>query len=174
MRPAFRIFLEHLTELRMQMEAHIVDALEPKWKAPDWDAYVEVNRARAEQRAPELSSDHLQMHYRAMLRALVLPHRRNVPEQAMPIITSAAEVLHPSDSLLQSAVRRHSAAWKAPAPSAPTEPSGADAAPISPVVAEDAGAFTPDNPATPPAQDAGGSPVAPVTSENEFDSLWAK
>jgi hypothetical protein len=174
MRPAFRIFLEHLTELRMQMEAHIVDALEPKWKAPDWDAYVEVNRARAEQRAPELSSDHLQMHYRAMLRALVLPHRRNVPEQAMPIITSAAEVLHPSDSLLQSAVRRHSAAWKAPASSAPAEPSGADAAPVAPVVAENVAAFAAENPATPPAQDAGASPVAPVTSENEFDSLWAK
>jgi len=180
MRPAFRIFLEHLTQLRMEMEAHVVDALEPKWKAPDWDAYVEVNRARAEQRAPELSSDLLQMHYRSMLRALVLPHRRNVPEQAMPIITSAAEVLHPSDSLLQSAVRRHSAAWKVPASStreeSPAEPSVVDAASVA-AVAVDAG-FVAENPANPlanpPTPDAGASTVDPVTSENEYDSLWTK
>jgi hypothetical protein len=175
MRPAFRIFLEHLTQLRMEMEAHVVDALEPKWKAPDWDVYVEVNRARAEQRAPELSSDLLQMHYRAMLRALVLPHRRNVPEQAMPIITRAAEVLHSSDSLLQSAVRRHSSAWKVPASSAhegaPAEPS---AAPAVPSVSNGADAFVAQDPANPPAPGAGANPATPATVENEFDSLWTK
>ena len=86
MRPAFRIFLEHLGQLRLQMEAHVVDALEQDWKAPDWDVYVEVNRARAEERAPNVPRDKLQTHYRAMLRALVLPYRRNVPQQALPII----------------------------------------------------------------------------------------
>jgi hypothetical protein len=108
MRPAFRIFLEHLTELRAAMEAHFVDALEPKWNPPSWADYVEVNRARAEGRAPVLSADRLVAHHRSMLRALVLPHRRNVPEQALPVIAAAAEVLPADDGLLRSARRRHS------------------------------------------------------------------
>ena len=181
MRPAFRIFLEHLTQLRMEMEAYVVDALEPNWKAPSWEAYVEVNRACVEQRAPVLSADTLQVHYHAMLRALILPHRRNVPEQAMPIITGASEVLPPGDTLLHSAIRRHSSAWQAPASPPPEESPAplplADAAPVEPPVApsiaDAVDASVLEAPADAPAQDAG-EPPAPLTSENEFDSLWTK
>jgi hypothetical protein len=173
MRPAFRIFLEHLTQLRVEMEAHVVDALEPNWKAPDWDAYAEVNRARALQRAPELSIDRLHMHHRAMLRALVLPHRRNVPEQAAAIIDAAAGALHPEDSLLQSAIRRHRPAPPVPAPVPPegssAAPSVADAAPGAQPSSESLGEAKADVPA--PATDA---PAEPVTAENEYDSLWTK
>ena len=173
MRPAFRIFLEHLTQLRVEMEAHVVDALEPNWKAPDWDAYVEVNRARALQRTPELSIDRLHMHHRAMLRALVLPHRRNVPEQAASIIDAAAGALHPEDSLLQSAIRRHRPAPPVPAPVPPESssaaPSVADAAPAPQPSSESLGEAAADVPA--PAADA---LAEPVTAENEYDSLWTK
>jgi hypothetical protein len=172
MRPAFRIFLEHLTQLRVEMEAHVVDALEPNWKAPDWDAYVEVHRARAEQRAPSLSIDRLHMHHRAMLRALVLPHRRNVPGQAAAIINAAAEALHPEDSLLQSAIRRHRSTLPAPAPATPE---------TSPVASPGTASVAPANSGTPdeaaaevPAQTADTPPADPVTAENEFDSLWTK
>ncbi len=164
MRPAFRIFLEHLTQLRVEMEAHVVDALEPNWKSPDWDAYVEVNRARAEQRKPALSSDQLQMHHRSMLRALVLPHRRNVPEHAVAIIDAAAEALHPEDSLLQSAMRRHSSVRK----SQTMDAIDSGAVPAAPG-AEEAGA-TPEVPAQATPETDGAS----VPSENEFDSLWTK
>jgi len=171
MRPAFRIFLEHLTELRMQMEAHIVDALEPNWKAPDWDAYVEVNQARADQRAPEISTDRLHNYHRAMLRALVLPHRRNVPGQAAAIINAAAASLHPEDSLLQSAIRRHRSAMQPQAAVDSASPASA-----SPVADEAPAAPTGQSPgdavAEAPAPDI--APVATVTSENEFDSTWTK
>jgi hypothetical protein len=174
MRPAFRIFLEHLTQLRMEMEAHIVDALEPNWTAPDWESYVEVHRARVEQRAPELTSDRLRLYYHAMLRALVLPHRRNVPQQAMPIITGASEALTPGDTLLRSAVRRHSSAWKVPSPSqdAPAAPPVAEGAPATLPVAPVDTAPMPDAPAEAPAQNAGESPAVPMTGE--FDSTWTK
>jgi hypothetical protein len=115
MRPAIRIFLEHLTELRAAMDAHFVDALEPKWNAPDWGDYIEVNRARAEGRPPALSTDKLETYHRAMLRALVQPHRRNVPAQAIPVITAAAEFLPADDGQLRSAIRRHSSEWQAKA-----------------------------------------------------------
>jgi hypothetical protein len=108
MRPAFRIFLEHLIELRAAMDAHFVDALDPKWHPPSWPDYVEVNRARAQGRPPTLSPDRLEAHHRAMLRALVMPHRKNVREQALPVIAAAAEVLPEDDGLLRSARRRHS------------------------------------------------------------------
>jgi hypothetical protein len=179
MRPAFRIFLEHLTQLRMEMEAHIVDALEPNWAAPDWESYVEVNRARVEQRAPELTSDRLRLYYHAMLRALVLPHRRNVPQQAMPIITGASAALTPGDTLLRSAVRRHSSAWKVPsastdAPAAPPVAEGKSVTlPAAPVVADVVDtAPTPDVPAAAPAQSAAEPTAAPLTGE--FDSPWTK
>jgi hypothetical protein len=115
MRPAIRIFLEHLTELRAAMDAHFVDALEPKWNAPDWGDYIEVNRARAEGRPPALSTDKLETYHRAMLRALVQPHRRNVPAQAIPVIAAAAEFLPADDGQLRSAIRRHSSEWQAKA-----------------------------------------------------------
>jgi len=171
MRPAFRIFLEHLTELRTQMEAHLVDALEPNWKAPDWDAYVEVNQACAEQRAPEISIDRVHNYHRAMLRALVLPHRRNLPGQAAAIINAAAKSLHPEDSLLQSAIRRHRAAMPsqtaAESQNPASVPSVAEAAPATPTsnVPGDAVA---DVPAP------NNAPAPPVTAENEFDSTWTK
>lgn len=173
MRPAFRIFLEHLTQLRDQMETHMVDALEPNWKAPDWDAYVEINRARAEQRAPELSIDRQHNYHRAMLRALVLPHRRNVPGQAAAIINAAAESLHPEDSLLQSAIRRHRSATPAQAPAANDNPAAATAVtPATPVGQPDLapGDAVAEVPAPTPAI----APAAPVTAENEFDSTWTK
>ena len=172
MRPAFRIFLEHLTQLRLQMEAHVVDALEPNWKAPDWDAYVEVNRARALQQAPVLSIDRLHMHHRAMLRALVLPHRRNVPEQAAAIIEAAAGALHAEDSLLQSAIRRHRSTRPAQAPETPEgSPAKApDASSVAQANSESVGVAT----AEVPAQATDNAPAAPVTAENEFDILWTK
>lgn len=108
MRPAFRIFLEHLIELRAAMDAHFVDALEPKWHPPSWADYVEVNHARAQNRPPALDRDRLQAYHRAMLRALVMPHRKNVREQALPVIAAAAMVLPDDDGLLRSARRRHS------------------------------------------------------------------
>lgn len=176
MRPAFRIFLEHLTQLRIEMEAHVVDALEPNWKSPDWEAYVEVNRARVEQRAPELSSDRLQMHHRSMLRALVLPHRRNVPEHAVGVINAAAEALHPEDSLLQSAIRRHSSVRKSQIMDAVEDPVAAEAnpevAPVPPSVGEAGAGVAPEVPAQ--ATRKVDAPSVPVTSDNEFDSLWTK
>jgi hypothetical protein len=116
MRPAFRIFLEHLTKLSLAMEAHVIDALESNWTPPSWIIYIEVNRAKVEGRAPNIPVDDLRIHYRAMLRALVRPHRRNVPEHALPIIAAAAEVLPAGDSQLRSAVRRHREAWKGTIP----------------------------------------------------------
>jgi hypothetical protein len=176
MRPAFRIFLEHLTQLRVEMEAHVVDALEPNWKSPDWDAYVEVNRARAEQRRPELSSDRLHMHHRSMLRALVLPHRRTVPEHALPIIHAAAEALHPEDSLLQSAIRRHSSVRKSQTVDAIENPLATKANPdVAPIAA---GVVDLGNKTAPevPTQATSGTDASdvPVTSENEFDRLWTE
>ena len=168
MRPAFRIFLEHLTQLREQMEAHIVDALEPNWKAPDWEAYVEVNRASAEMRAPDVSTDRVHNYHRAMLRALVLPHRRSVPGQAAAIINAAAASLHPEDSLLQSAIRRHRSTLAKPAAETPDEsataesaapPTGDMPAVVAPAVATE---LVPS------------APSEPVSPENEFDSLWSK
>jgi hypothetical protein len=107
MRPAFRIFLEHLTELRAAMEASFVDALDAKWHPPSWPDYIEANRARAEGRAARLTSDRLFAYHHAMLRALVLPHRKSVRDQAQLVIDAAAEVLPADDSLLRSAIRRH-------------------------------------------------------------------
>jgi hypothetical protein len=140
---------------------------------------VEVNRARVEQRAPKLTSDRLRLYYHAMLRALVLPHRRNVPQQAMPIITGASEALTPGDTLLRSAVRRHSSAWKVPSPSqdAPAAPPVAEGAavtlPAAPVVADAVDiAPMPDVPAAAPAQSVGEDSAAPMTGE--FDSTWTK
>jgi hypothetical protein len=170
MRPAFRIFLEHLTQLRDQMETHMVDALEPNWKAPDWDAYVEINRARAEQRAPELSIDRRHNYHRAMLRALVLPHRRNVPAQAAAIINAAAESLHPEDSLLQSAIRRHRSAMPSQAPAEKQDP--ATASPVADAPAAQTGRSPDGAVSTVPAPNT--APAAPVTAENEFDSTWTK
>ena len=176
MRPAFRIFLEHLTQLRIEMEAHVVDALEPNWKAPDWDAYVEVNRARVAQRKPELPIDILHLHHRAMLRALVLPHRRNVPQYAAAVINAAAEALHPEDSLLQSAIRRHRSTQQAPAPDGttnpPPPPTGASVTPVAQASAEALGKVAPAIPAQ--AQDQDKAPSDAMTAENEYDRTWSK
>jgi hypothetical protein len=176
MRPAFRIFLEHLTQLRVEMEAHVVDALEPNWKAPDWDAYVEVNRACVEQRKPVLPIDSVHLHHRAMLRALVLPHRRNVPQYAAAVINAAAAALHPEDSLLQSAIRRHRSAQQSQAPDGPTHlppsPTGASVAPVAPADAEALGRIAPVVPAPTPGQDKASSDA--VTAENEYDRTWSK
>jgi hypothetical protein len=171
MRPAFRIFLEHLAQLRVQMEAHVVDALEQDWKAPDWDVYVEVNRARAEQRPPNVSQDKLQTHYRAMLRALVLPYRRNVPQQALPIIEEAAQALPADDNLLQSARRRHRAVTPEPQP----RPAAAEEAapPAPPPAASEEAAVEATEPETATAFPGAAIPVQPP-QEDEFDSPWLK
>ena len=175
MRPAFRIFLEHLTQLRVEMEAHVVDALEPNWKSPDWDAYVEVNRARVEERAPALSTDRQHIHHRSMLRALVLPHRRNVPQHAAAIIKAAAEALHPEDSLLQSAIRRHSADRQPQAADVPTNlpPPPPHVAPIAQANAEALGKVAQEVPAQAPDQNETANDP-PMTAENEFASTWSK
>jgi hypothetical protein len=169
MRPAFRIFLEHLGELRLQMEAHVVDALEQDWKAPDWDVYVEVNRALAEQRPPSVSRDQLQAHYRAMLRALVFSHRRNVPQQALPIIEEAAQVLSPEDNLLQSARRRHRTVTQEQQPRSETAERSSQPEPATPKRAEPAAEAAETETAFPSATD----PVQPA-QESEFDSPWLK
>ena len=171
MRPAFRIFLEHLGQLRMQMEAHVVDALEQDWKAPDWDVYVEVNRARTEERPPNVSRDQLQAHYRAMLRALVLPYRRNVPQQALPIIDEAAQALHPEDNLLQSARRRHRTVTQEqqPRPDAAKKTEQPAPTPAPPKSMEAAAAETETEPAFP-----GVSAPVQQTPQGEFDSPWLK
>ncbi len=123
MRPAFRIFFEHLTQLRSQMETHVVDALELTWMPPDWHSYIEVNRAHVEGRDPRISTEELHVYHRTMLRALTLPHRRRVPEELSMIITTAAAILPASDPQLQSTVRRFGSLWKAPAaPVAPPTP----------------------------------------------------
>jgi hypothetical protein len=129
MRPAFRIFFEHLTQLRDQMDTQIVDALDPTWTPPDWSSYVEVNRARVEGRAPDISTDRLHVHHRTMLRALTLQHRRRAPEEVSPIITAAAAVLPASDPQLQSTVRRFGSTWKAPAAPAAAPPPSDEKAP---------------------------------------------
>jgi hypothetical protein len=201
MRPAFRIFLEHLTELRAAMEAHFVDALEPRWSPPSWADYVEVNRARAEGRPPNLSADRLQAHHRAMLRALVLPHRKNVREQALPVIAAAATVLPADDGLLRSARRRHGEKWAAdqgpeedaPPPDEPLADEAQDASDLEPASdvaeapgVEESGAFSEafPEPGQPADGDAatGTSPVAsppPPASEgaeveSEFERPWTK
>jgi len=182
MRPALRIFLEHLTELRAAMEAHFVDALEPQWSAPDWGVYVEVNRARAEGRSPELSPEQIELHHRAMLRTLVLPHRRNVPVQAIPVINAAAEVLSTDDSQVRSAVRRLNserrgktepeveAVPSAPTTEAPpTDTIAATAAPVDEILEPDPGEATPATAEAP-------VPAAEelAIADAEFEHPWTK
>jgi hypothetical protein len=185
MRPAIRIFLEHLTELRAAMEAHFVDALENKWSAPDWGDYVEVNRARVEERPPAISADKLEIHHRAMLRALVLPHRRNVPGQAIPVINAAAKVLPADDSQLRSAIRRHSSEWQAeadPEADSPPIPLTVEEPPVKisaeATVAETTGESTEPAPAEnaepAPGEDPTPPPAEAVTPESEFEHPWTK
>jgi hypothetical protein len=202
MRPATRIFLEHLTELRAAMEASFVDALEPKWKPPSWSDYIEVNRARAERRPPALPADRLEAHHRAMLKALLQPHRRNVPEQAVAIIDAAAEVLPADDGQLRSARRRHGAGWRAttgpeteepktPAETESTPAPGPDATPpgegsAEPTAAapcdampepapDEASAAAPDgSPAPGPAAEPAATTDAPAANESEFEQPWTK
>ncbi len=151
-----------------------MDALEHNWKAPDWDAYVEVNRARVEQREPAMTVDRLRVHHHAMLRSLVLPYRKNVPEQATAIINAAADVLPPDDSLLQSAIRRHRAASQAQAsPSAEEMVSTApdsDATSVAPLASDVPEAIAPEAPTQAPGDGAGN----PQAGEGEFDKAWTK
>lgn len=178
MRPAFRIFLEHLTELRAAMEAHFVDALEHTWSAPDWPTYIEVNRARVEQRKPTVSQDKLEQHHRAMLRALIKPHRRNVAAQALPIINAAAEILPADDGQLRSALRRHSGTWQkhghASRPDQPSEmqpETQSDMQPDPPPVTVPTptdSVATPEDSAMPSAAAGDESP------DDEFDRPWTE
>ena len=184
MRPAFRIFLEHLTELRAAMEASFVDALEHKWSPPDWSVYIEVNRARAQGRPPQLSAEQIEAHHRSMLRALVQQHRRNVPGQAISVVNAAAQFLPADDGQLRSAMRRHQAEWRAKADAE---------TPVPPTPAEEEPPFVPEAAAEPtgeirePAPDDGGvqapkedsPPDAGSVSENandesEFNRPWTK
>jgi hypothetical protein len=164
MRPAFRIFLEHLTQLQAAMEAQVVDALEPTFTAPDWDTYVEANRARVEQRPPRLSDDRLQVHHRTMLRALILPHRRNANQETIAIIDAAKRGLPTNDPQLQSALRRFASLLKAahqPPPPSPSEqqpPADGQGGP----------------PHIPSAEGDNQAATAAQPSESEFDSPWVK
>ncbi len=190
MRPAIRIFLEHLTDLRSALDAAFVDALEPRWRPPDWGAYIEAHRARAEGRAPALDTERLVAHHRAMLKALVQPHRRNVPAQAEPVIAAAAEVLPATDGQLRSAIRRHRGSAARPEPVADTGsadetlplPEGPETEPPAPLEApppEDTpaaetasgeSALAPEAPAA----DAGLGETPPADDADEFDRLWTK
>jgi hypothetical protein len=175
MRPAFRIFLEHLTQLHAAMEVPVVDALEPTFNAPDWEIYIEANRARLEERPPALPEDKLHVHHRTMLRALILPHRRNANKEAVAIIDAASRVLPPTDPQLQSALRRFASLWKsqggtveAPTPeTSPPAETASTATPAVPVAEE------PPTPAE-PASDTAEPPSDSKSAENEFESPWLK
>ena len=168
MRPAFRIFLEHLTQLQGAMEAQVVDALEPTFNAPDWDVYIEANRARLEERPPQLSDDKLQVHNRTMLRALILPHRRNANTEAIAIIEAASRGLPASDPQLQSALRRFASLWKSQISAAEASKSGPEAVPTDAPANQEA-------PATAEPTLATDTPTAePVAAEDEFESPWLK
>lgn len=168
MRPAFRIFLEHLDQLRIAMEAQVVDALEPTFTAPDWEAYIEANRARVEQRPPRLPDDKLQVYHRTMLRALIQPHRRNASQEVLGILEKARRALPATDPQLQSAMRRFASVWKAAHP--PVEPTSAEPK------------TQPAEPKAPPtaspvsqAKERDGSTSEPTTpAEDDFESPWIK
>jgi hypothetical protein len=198
MRPAFRIFLEHLIELRAALDAHFVDALEPKWHPPSWPDYIEANRARAQGRPPALSADRLVSHHRSMLRALVLPHRKNVREQALAVIAAAAEVLPEEDNLLRSARRRH--AERRPEHPLPESAAEAVDEPFPEEASELAGTEAADDDAAPappesfpaafpesvppeaedlpretlPEESPPSPPDEPVADESEFERPWTK
>jgi hypothetical protein len=168
MRPAFRIFLEHLTQLQGAMEALVVDALEPTFNAPDWEVYIEANRAKVEQRPPVLSDEKLQIFHRTMLRALILPHRRNANQEAIKILEAASRALPPTDPQLQSALRRFASLWKTRAAAEPAAASPPENVPtpsipgtaVTPPPAEEPSAATP--------------PSTPASPDSEFDSPWIK
>lgn len=160
MRPAFRIFLEHLGQLQGAMEAQVVDALEPTFNAPDWDIYIEANRARVEQRPPRLSDDQLHVFHRTMLRALILPHRRNANQEAIAILEAASRALPPTDPQLQSALRRFASLWKTRAEPAAPKPEAAEPAASEPAANPPVPAETSTEPA--------------ATPDSEFDSPWVK
>jgi hypothetical protein len=166
MRPAFRIFLEHLGQLQAAMEARVVDALEPTFIAPDWEIYIEANRARVEERTPRLSDDQVQVFHRTMLRALILPHRRNANREAIAVIEAASRALPADDPQLQSALRRFASVWKARATQPTAEPHREQpSSPSARVEAaqpgeEKAPSATPDE--------------STATPEGEFDSPWVK
>lgn len=168
MRPAFRIFFEHLEQLRVAMEAQVVDALEPTFIAPDWEAYIEANRARVEQRPPRLPDDKLQVYHRTMLRALIQPHRRNANQEVLSIMEAARRALPPNDPQLQSALRRFASVWKAahpPAETTPATPKPQPAEPEAPATAPPAPQSTANGSSTPePATD----------DEDDFESTWTK
>ena len=169
MRPAFRIFLEHLAQLRVAMEAQVVDALEPTFTAPDWDAYIEANRARVEQRAPSLPDDKLQVYHRTMLRALIQPHRRTANQEVLSIIEAARRALPPNDPQLQSALRRFASVWKAahtpvaPAPAA-QEANAVERASAEPTAPPTASSTTEDS----------STPEPATPDEDDFESTWTK
>ncbi len=165
MRPAFRIFLEHLGQLRIAMEAQVVDALEPTFTAPDWEAYIEANRARVEQRPPRLPDDKLQVYHRTMLRALIQPHRRNASQEVLGILEKAQRALPATDPQLQSAMRRFASVWKAahpPVAHTSAEPTNQPAEPMAPTPAPQAKASDGSTP----------EPATPV--EDDFESPWIK
>jgi hypothetical protein len=168
MRPAFRIFLEHLAQLQVAMEAQVVDALEPTFNAPDWEVYIEANRARVEQRPPRLPDEKLQIFHRTMLRALILPHRRNASQEAIKILEAASRALPPTDPQLQSALRRFASLWKTRAAAAPIEAgqSTTPPAPSIPGTAVTPPAVEPPSPPSPPS--------TPASPDSEFDSPWIK
>jgi hypothetical protein len=168
MRPAFRIFIEHLTQLQTAMEVQIVDALEPTFIAPDWEIYIEANRAVVEQRPPRLPDDKLQVHHRTMLRALVLPHRRNASLEVITIIEAASRGLPPNDPQLQSALRRFASLWKSRGGPAEASAPESAAAPAAEVLPEQPTAPA-DGVAPEPAP-----PAEPASADSEFDSPWLK
>lgn len=161
MRPAFRIFLEHLAELRIAMEAQVVDALEPTFTAPDWEAYIEANRARLERRPPRLPDDKLQVYHRTMLRALIQPHRRNANQEVLGIMEAARRALPDNDPQLHSAMRRFASVWKAAHP--PVQPAPAEAKPAAAEPAVTSAEATDQD-----------SSTAETSAEHEFDSTWTK
>jgi hypothetical protein len=103
---AFRIFFGRLTRLRAEMEAGIVDALNPAWSTIDWDTYVAMNQAALEQKPALVPLDKQQLYFRTMLRSLQLPHRRGAWREARAILAAAARVLPDGDPDLTAARRR--------------------------------------------------------------------
>ena len=182
MRPAFRIFLEHLTQLQAAMEARVVDALEPTFNAPDWETYIEANRARVEERPPMLPDDKLQVFHRTMLRALILPHRRNASQETLVILEAASRALPPTDPQLQSAMRRFASLWKTRPGQPPAESIASEGklegksegkSEEGPAAAI-AGTEVASPAKEPPSANSPPSEPEPVSPDSEFDDPWIK
>jgi hypothetical protein len=107
----------------------------------------------------------MQVHHRTLLRALVLPHRRNANQQAIEIIEAASRGLPPNDPQLQSALRRFASLLKSHAgPAEVSAPENRAEPSVTSEHVDDKAAAEKDETPAPSA----------APGENEFDSPWVK